>query len=81
MVLALARLESRVGTSMVRVGTSRYGYGTPRVYGGRVAAITFMFRGGLYYVLYIGTTDYVIYDILSYTVSRGNIAYTGLDGR
>ena len=81
MVLALARLESRVGTSMVRVGTSRYGYGTPRVYGGRVAAITFMFCGGLYYVLYIGTTDYVIYDILSYTVSRGNIAYTGLDGR
>ena len=46
-----------------------------------MAAITFMFRGGLYYVLYIGTTDYVIYDILSYTVSRGNIAYTGLDGR
>ena len=43
-------------------------------------AITFVFRGGLYYVLYISTTDYVIYDILSYTVSKGNIAYTELDG-
>ena len=45
-----------------------------------MASHALVFRGGLYYVLYIGTTDYVIYDILSYTVSRGNIAYTGLDG-
>ena len=70
----------RVGTSRcqyVRVGTSMVLVGTPRVCGERVASRALVFRGGLYYVLYIGTTDYVIYDILSYTVSRG---YTGLDG-
>ena len=71
MALAIARLESRVGTGMVPLEAMVDAW----------RAITFMFRGGLYYVLYIGTTDYVIYDILSYTVSRGNIAYTGLDGR
>ena len=66
---------------MVRVGTSMVLVGTPRVCGDCVASHALVFRGGLYYVLYIGTTDYVIYDILSYTVSRGDIAYTGLDGR
>ena len=71
MALAIARLESRVGIGTVSLGAM--------VDARR--AITFVFRGGLYYVLYISTTDYVIYDILSYTVSRGDIAYTGLDGR